>query len=134
MYKRQPTYLIELLKRYHYDLEHMAHAETYADVLNSIYGDEEPDVYKRQGIASWKTMFSVFVGGAFMGWVFNTIGPDTAMANMPWYEHLVLLSLIHIYADVVMLPETAVGKDERTVFTGGKYVFGGVIEIGRAHV
>lgn len=37
-----PTYLIELLKRYHYDLEHMAHAETYADVLNSIYGDEDP--------------------------------------------------------------------------------------------
>lgn len=37
-----PTYLVELLKRYHYDLEHMAHAETYADVLNSIYGDEEP--------------------------------------------------------------------------------------------
>jgi hypothetical protein len=32
------------------------------------------------------------------------------------------------YADVVMLPETAVGKDERTVFTGGKYVFGGVID------
>ncbi|MDR0961327.1 MAG: NADH:ubiquinone reductase (Na(+)-transporting) subunit B, partial [Mediterranea sp.] len=42
------------------------------------------------GIASWKTMLSVFVGGAFMGWVFNTIGPDTAMAHMPWYEHLVL--------------------------------------------
>ena len=37
-----PTYLIELLKRYRYDLEHMAHAETYADVLNSIYGDEDP--------------------------------------------------------------------------------------------
>ena len=32
------------------------------------------------------------------------------------------------HADVVMLPETAVGKDERTVFTGGKYVFGGVID------
>ncbi len=27
------------------------------------------------GIA-WKTMFSVFVGGAFMAWVFNAIGPD----------------------------------------------------------
>ena len=40
------------------------------------------------GVASWKTMLSVFVGGAFMGWVFNTIGPDTAMAHMPWYEHL----------------------------------------------
>ncbi|MEL5894098.1 ATP-binding protein [Bacteroides sp. GD17] len=37
-----PTYLVELLKRSHYDLESMTHAETYADVLNSIYGDEEP--------------------------------------------------------------------------------------------
>ena len=37
------------------------------------------------GIASWKTMFSVFVGGAFMAWVFNAIGPDTPMAQMPWY-------------------------------------------------
>ena len=42
------------------------------------------------GIASWKTMFSVFVGGAFMAWIFNEFGPDTAMAKMPWYEHLVL--------------------------------------------
>ncbi len=40
------------------------------------------------GVASWKTMLSVFVGGAFMGWVFNAFGPDTAMAHMPWYEHL----------------------------------------------
>ena len=32
------------------------------------------------------------------------------------------------HADVVMLPETAVGKDERTVLTGGKYIFGGVID------
>lgn len=37
-----PTYLIELLKRNNYDLEQMAHAETYVDVLNSIYGDEDP--------------------------------------------------------------------------------------------
>ena len=34
------------------------------------------------GVASWKTMLSVFVGGAVMGWIFNTIGPDTAMAKM----------------------------------------------------
>ena len=32
------------------------------------------------------------------------------------------------HADVVMLPETAVGKDERTVLTGSKYIFGGVID------
>lgn len=37
-----PTYLVELLKRSHYDLERMAHEETDADVLNSIYGDEQP--------------------------------------------------------------------------------------------
>ena len=37
-----PTYLVELLKRNHYDLERMANEETDADVLNSIYGDESP--------------------------------------------------------------------------------------------
>lgn len=37
-----PTYLVELLKRSHYNLEVMAHAETNADVLNSIFGDDEP--------------------------------------------------------------------------------------------
>lgn len=37
-----PTYLVELLKRNHYDLERMATEETSSDVLNSIYGDEQP--------------------------------------------------------------------------------------------
>lgn len=37
-----PTYLVELLKRSHYDLERMARIETDADVLNSIYGDDDP--------------------------------------------------------------------------------------------
>ena len=40
------------------------------------------------GIASWKTMVSVFAGGALMAWIFNVAGPDTVMANMPWYMHL----------------------------------------------
>lgn len=40
------------------------------------------------GVASWKTMISVFVGGALMASIFNVAGPDTAMANMPWYMHL----------------------------------------------
>lgn len=31
-----PTYLVELLKKHHYNLERMAHEETSADVLNSI--------------------------------------------------------------------------------------------------
>ena len=37
-----PTYLVELLKRNHYDLERMANEETNADVLNSIHGDDQP--------------------------------------------------------------------------------------------
>ena len=37
-----PTYLVELLKRNHYDLERMATEETNSDVLNRIYGDEQP--------------------------------------------------------------------------------------------
>ena len=40
------------------------------------------------GVASWKTMISVFVGGAVMALIFNVAGPDTAMAKMPWYMHL----------------------------------------------
>lgn len=37
-----PTYLVELLKRTHYNLEQMANEETSIDVLNSIYDDESP--------------------------------------------------------------------------------------------
>ena len=37
-----PTYLVDLLRNNHYDLERMTHEETDADVLNSIYGDEDP--------------------------------------------------------------------------------------------
>ena len=40
------------------------------------------------GVASWKTMLSVFVGGAVMAGIFNASGMDSAMAQMPWYEHL----------------------------------------------
>lgn len=37
-----PTYLVELLKSNHYDLNRMAHEETDSDVLNSVYGDDQP--------------------------------------------------------------------------------------------
>ena len=32
----KPTYLVELLKKHHYDLQRMAHEETSAEVLNSV--------------------------------------------------------------------------------------------------
>lgn len=70
------------------------------------------------GIASWKTMFSVFVGGALMSWVFNLIGPDTAMANMPWYEHLVLGGFC--FGAVFMATDPVTSARTET----GKYIFG----------
>ncbi len=73
------------------------------------------------GIASWKTMFSVFVGGAFMGWIFNVAGPDTAMAHMPWYEHLVLGGFC--FGAVFMATDPVTSARTET----GKYIFGFLI-------
>ncbi len=73
------------------------------------------------GIASWKTMLSVFVGGAFMGWIFNAVGPDTAMAHMPWYEHLVLGGFC--FGAVFMATDPVTSARTET----GKYIFGFLI-------
>ena len=66
------------------------------------------------GVASWKTMLSVFVGGALMAWIFNAVGPDTAIANMPWYEHLVLggfcFGAVFMATDPVTSARTECGK------------------------
>ncbi|MCR4765478.1 MAG: NADH:ubiquinone reductase (Na(+)-transporting) subunit B [Bacteroidaceae bacterium] len=66
------------------------------------------------GVASWKTMLSVFVGGGLMAWVFNVIGPDNAVANMPWYEHLVLggfcFGAVFMATDPVTSARTECGK------------------------
>ncbi|MBQ8673117.1 MAG: NADH:ubiquinone reductase (Na(+)-transporting) subunit B [Bacteroides sp.] len=73
------------------------------------------------GIASWKTMFSVFVGGAVMGWIFNTIGPDTPMAQMPWWQHLVLGGFC--FGAVFMATDPVTSARTET----GKYIFGFLI-------
>ncbi|MDR0895659.1 MAG: NADH:ubiquinone reductase (Na(+)-transporting) subunit B [Prevotellaceae bacterium] len=75
------------------------------------------------GIASWKTMFSVFVGGAFMAWIFNAIGPDTAMAHMPWYEHLVLGGFC--FGAVFMATDPVTSARTET----GKYIYGFLIGV-----
>lgn len=66
------------------------------------------------GVASWKIILSVFVGGAFMGWIFNAFGPNTAMAHMPWYEHLVLggfcFGAVFMATDPVTASRTENGK------------------------
>lgn len=75
------------------------------------------------GVASWKTMLSVFVGGAFMAWVFNVAGPDTAMAHMPWYEHLVLGGFC--FGAVFMATDPVTSARTET----GKYIYGFLIGV-----
>ena len=62
------------------------------------------------GIASWKTVFSIFVGGGLMAFVFNKCG----MTDMPWYEHLVLggfcFGAFFMATDPVTSARTETGK------------------------
>ena len=66
------------------------------------------------GIASWKTMLSVFVGGGVVAFIFNKVGPDTAIAAMPWYEHFVLggfcFGAVFMATDPVTSARTETGK------------------------
>ena len=66
------------------------------------------------GVASWKTMLSIFVGGALTAWLFNACGPDTAAANYPWYMHLVTggfaFGAVFMATDPVTSARTECGK------------------------
>ena len=75
------------------------------------------------GVASWKIMLSVFAGGAFMAWIFNVIGPDTAMAHMPWYQHLVLGGFC--FGAVFMATDPVTASRTET----GKYIYGILIGV-----
>lgn len=74
-------------------------------------------------VASWKIMLSVFVGGAFMGLIFNLFGPNTAIAHMPWYEHLVLGGFC--FGAVFMATDPVTGSRTET----GKYIYGFLIGV-----
>ena len=67
------------------------------------------------GVASWKTMFSVFAGGALMAFIFNKAGMEgNAVANIPWYEHLTLggfcFGAVFMATDPVTSARTECGK------------------------
>ncbi|MCQ2331711.1 MAG: NADH:ubiquinone reductase (Na(+)-transporting) subunit B [Paludibacteraceae bacterium] len=67
------------------------------------------------GVASWKTMLSVFVGGALTAMAFNAWGPqDNAAAMLPWYMHLVLggfaFGAVFMATDPVTSARTETGK------------------------
>ncbi|HRZ99062.1 MAG TPA: NADH:ubiquinone reductase (Na(+)-transporting) subunit B, partial [Paludibacter sp.] len=75
------------------------------------------------GIASWKTMFSVFAGGAIMAIVFNMWGPDTAAAHFPWYNHLVFGGFA--FGAVFMATDPVTSSRTET----GKYIYGALIGV-----
>ena len=67
------------------------------------------------GVASWKTMLAVFVGGAFTGILFNLFGSaNNAAAQYPWYFHLVsggfAFGAVFMATDPVTSARTECGK------------------------
>jgi Na+-transporting NADH:ubiquinone oxidoreductase subunit B len=69
------------------------------------------------GIASWKTMFSVFVGGAIMAALFNLIGTTVAMTVSP-VDHLFLGGFA--FGAVFMATDPVTSARTET----GKYIYG----------
>jgi Na+-transporting NADH:ubiquinone oxidoreductase subunit B len=69
------------------------------------------------GIASWKTMLSVFAGGAFTAAVFNLIGSTVAMSITP-LDHLLLGGFA--FGAVFMATDPVTSARTET----GKYIFG----------
>lgn len=71
------------------------------------------------GIASWKTMLSVFVGGALMAVTFSSLG----MTPLHWYEHLILGGFA--FGAVFMATDPVTSARTET----GKYIYGFLIGV-----
>lgn len=71
------------------------------------------------GIASWKTMLSVFVGGSLMAAIFQY----SDMSPLPWYQHLLLGGFA--FGAVFMATDPVTSARTET----GKYFFGFIIGV-----
>ena len=69
------------------------------------------------GIASWRTMLSVFVGGAVMGLIFQAVGSTT----MPWWHHFILGGFAFGAVFMATDPVTSCRTE------CGKYIYGFII-------
>lgn len=69
------------------------------------------------GVASWKTMFSVFIGGIVTAFIFNAIGTTPAMLVTPW-EHILLGGFAFGAVFMATDPVTSCRTEK------GKYIFG----------
>mgnify|MGYP004449017857 FL=1 len=66
------------------------------------------------GVASWKTMLSVFVGGAATGYLMQALG----LTQIQWYEHLVLGGFAFGAVFMATDPVTSCRTES------GKYIYG----------
>lgn len=71
------------------------------------------------GIASWKTMLSVFVSGGIMAGVFSALG----MTSIAWYEHLILGGFCFGAVFMATDPVTSARTEK------GKYIYGALIGV-----
>ena len=66
------------------------------------------------GVASWKIMLSILTTAGLTAALINFCGPDNAMANYPWYMHLIsgglLFGAVFMATDPVTAARTEVGK------------------------
>jgi Na+-transporting NADH:ubiquinone oxidoreductase subunit B len=69
------------------------------------------------GVASWKTMLSVFVGGALLGYVFQVTG----MTQIDWYQQLVVGGFCFGAVFMATDPVTSARTE------GGKWIYGFLI-------
>lgn len=71
------------------------------------------------GIASWKTMLSVFVSGGAMAALFSALG----MTSIAWYEHLILGGFCFGAVFMATDPVTSARTEK------GKYIYGVLIGV-----
>ncbi len=69
------------------------------------------------GVASWKTMLSVFVGGAATGYLMQATG----LTQIEWYQHLILGGFAFGAVFMATDPVTSARTE------GGKYIYGFLI-------
>jgi len=66
------------------------------------------------GVASWKVMLSIVATAGVTAYLFNAFGPDSAVANYPWYMQLLsgglLFGAVFMATDPVTSARTECGK------------------------
>lgn len=78
------------------------------------------------GVASWKIIFTGFLGGAVMGMIFNLLGPiyfpENLFLQVPWWQHLVMggfaFGIVFMATDPVTAAQTELGKYYYGFFIG----------------